>query len=162
MIETKYKIYMDVCCFNRPFDDLTQERIRLEAEAIAMIITRCQMGEWELISSEAVDSEIEQTPDIAKIEQVMSYVAVAKTYIQIDTAIKQRTSDLLRLGFKPYDALHLVCAEVGNADVLLTTDDRLLRKASKHRQVLRLQVENPVTWLMATLQSEGDSNYESN
>jgi hypothetical protein len=25
-------IYLDVCCLNRLFDDLTQERIRLEAE----------------------------------------------------------------------------------------------------------------------------------
>ena len=33
------KIYMDVYCFNRPFDDQTQDRIRLEAEAILLYIT---------------------------------------------------------------------------------------------------------------------------
>jgi hypothetical protein len=27
------KIYLDNCCYNRPFDDLTIERNRLEAEA---------------------------------------------------------------------------------------------------------------------------------
>ncbi len=32
--ESNYKIYLDVCCLNRPFDDWTQERIRLEGEAI--------------------------------------------------------------------------------------------------------------------------------
>ena len=31
------KIYLDNCCFNRPFDDQTQERIHLESEAILMI-----------------------------------------------------------------------------------------------------------------------------
>jgi hypothetical protein len=38
----KYLIYMDVCCFNRPFDDLRQERIRLEAEAVMLILERFQ------------------------------------------------------------------------------------------------------------------------
>lgn len=27
------KVYLDACCLNRPFDDQTQGRIRLEAEA---------------------------------------------------------------------------------------------------------------------------------
>ena len=29
-------IYLDVCCLNRPFDDQTQERIRLESEAVLL------------------------------------------------------------------------------------------------------------------------------
>ena len=34
-IRTKaMRIYMDVCCFNRPYDDETQDRIRFEAEAV--------------------------------------------------------------------------------------------------------------------------------
>ncbi|NCQ94607.1 MAG: type II toxin-antitoxin system VapC family toxin [Microcystis aeruginosa W11-06] len=39
-----------------------------------------------------------------------------------------------QLGFKFYDALHLAFAEAGGADVLLTTDDRLLRKAQQIRR----------------------------
>jgi hypothetical protein len=27
----EFLIYLDVCCLNRPFDDQTQQRIRLEA-----------------------------------------------------------------------------------------------------------------------------------
>ncbi|NCQ83408.1 MAG: type II toxin-antitoxin system VapC family toxin [Microcystis aeruginosa W13-18] len=33
-----------------------------------------------------------------------------------------------------FDALHLAFAEAGGADVLLTTDDRLLRKAQQIRR----------------------------
>ncbi len=33
------KIYLDVCCFNRPFDDQTQEKIHLEAEAVFIILS---------------------------------------------------------------------------------------------------------------------------
>lgn len=48
-------IYLDVCCLNRPFDDQTQERIRLEAEAVLLILERCQAGTWWLLGSEAVE-----------------------------------------------------------------------------------------------------------
>ena len=51
------------------------------------------------------------------------------------------------LGFKHYDALHIACAESGGADVLLTTDDRMLRLAKRHSAQLQVRVENPYTWL---------------
>jgi predicted nucleic acid-binding protein len=55
--------------------------------------------------------------------------------------------ELQALGFRPLDALHLACAESGGADVLLTTDDRLRRLASRVSAQLRVRVENPLTWL---------------
>jgi len=36
--EKMLKIYLDNCCYNRPFDVLTQERLRLESEAIVAIV----------------------------------------------------------------------------------------------------------------------------
>ncbi len=32
------QIYLDVCCLNRPFDDQRQDRIRLEADAVLLIL----------------------------------------------------------------------------------------------------------------------------
>jgi uncharacterized protein with PIN domain len=61
-----------------------------------------------------------------------------------------------QLGFKFYDALHLAFAEAGGADIFLTTDDRLLRKAQQYRDSINVTVENPVIWLMATLQEDGN------
>ncbi|BAY02118.1 hypothetical protein ACOWPH_21415 [Anabaena sp. PCC 7938] len=40
----QYRIYLDVCCLNRPFDDQTQWRTRLETEAILEIINHCLSG----------------------------------------------------------------------------------------------------------------------
>jgi predicted nucleic acid-binding protein len=56
----------------------------------------------------------------------------------------------MELGFKFYDALHLAFAEAGGADIFLTTDDRLLRKAQQYRDSIKVTVGNPVIWLMAT------------
>ncbi|MCS3918538.1 hypothetical protein M2350_000938 [Candidatus Fervidibacter sacchari] len=49
---------MDVCCLNRPFDAQTQERIRLESEALLLILERCERREWDLVVSEAIFWEI--------------------------------------------------------------------------------------------------------
>jgi len=43
------------------------------------------------------------------------------------------------LNFKYHDALHLAFAEAGGADVFLTTDDRLLRKAKKFLHIFRIK-----------------------
>jgi len=51
------KIYLDNCCFNRPFDDQTNFRIRLESEAIKMILFLCEQKHWQLISSKIVEFE---------------------------------------------------------------------------------------------------------
>ncbi len=45
----------------------------------------------------------------------------------------------MELSFKFHDALHLAFAEVGDADVFLTTDDRLLRKAKKDQSILNFE-----------------------
>ena len=48
---------------------------------------------------------------------------------------------------KERDALHLACAESDEVNVFLTTDDRLLRRAKRYQNRLRIHVENPYTWL---------------
>ncbi len=58
-----------------------------------------------------------------------------------------RAEQLERLRFSGFDALHLACAESGGATVFLTTDDKLLRKATARAKELQVQVKNPLTWL---------------
>jgi predicted nucleic acid-binding protein len=53
---------------------------------------------------------------------------------------------------RPFDALHIACAEKGKADILLTTDDALLRKVSLCKDTLKVRGENPVRWLMEVIE----------
>jgi len=53
---------------------------------------------------------------------------------------------------KIYDALHLAFAQHYQADIFLTTDDRLLKKATKQTDLITIPTANPVIWLMNTLQ----------
>jgi tRNA(adenine34) deaminase len=42
--------------------------------------------------------------------------------------------------------------EKGKADILLTTDDAFLRKASQCKETLKVRIENPVRWLMEVIE----------
>lgn len=155
----RYKIYLDVCCLNRPFDDWEHPRIRLEAEAMVAILDRCQTGDWLMVVSTALASEIAQTPEATKRQQVMDLLAAAKINMQVTAENIKRAVDLQELGFKPFDALHIACAEAAKVDAFITTDDRLLRKATTHSDRLDVRVLNPVIWIMETnTRSEGENN----
>lgn len=153
-----YKIYLDVCCLNRTLDDLEQSRIRLEAEAVTEIIQNCEDGKWILMNSDVIEFEVSQHPDSSKQEQVNSILTVATIYIQSSEEIELRAEELMKLNFKFQDALHLAFAEAGDADIFLTTDDRLLRKAKQYKDNLKIEVENPTIWLMNILQDEEENN----
>ena len=141
------KIYLDVCCLNRPFDDQRQDRIRLEAEAVERIVERLHVREWEWIESDVIHLEISKTTDPERKRRLALLASSAHRTVPVGDVEEARARDLVTLGFSNLDALHLACAESGRAELFLTTDDRLLRLASRHAGELRVQVENPLTWL---------------
>lgn len=151
-----YKIYMDVCCLNRPLDDSLQDRIRLEAEAVLLIYRKCRIGEWQLINSEIIQLEIAQTKDIQRRSQLQLAISIAQEKLLLKDSVKQRVIELTQIGFKSFDAAHVASAENGNVDVFLTTDDRLLKRANRYSDRLKVKVSNPVTWFININQLEGD------
>ena len=141
-------IYLDVCCLNRPFDDQSQDRIRLEAEAVLRILERCEAGEWQWISSAVVEEEVDNTPDRERRHRVRNMLRGAYVTVPLTDAGIERALEIKALGFRTYDALHLACAEQSKVDVFLTTDDRVIRTATRHVEQLRVRVANPLAWLM--------------
>ena len=139
------KIYMDVCCLCRPFDDQMTGRIRLEVTAVQEIIRRCAAQEFSLVTSEVIDEELSKIPDIRKRLRVGKILSVAKESILIDEGIISRMHELIILGGDAMDSLHIACAERAGA-VLLTTDDGLITFFKSHRDI-QVQIENPVIWL---------------
>jgi len=146
------KIYLDVCCLNRPFDDQAQDRVRLESEAVLSILNHSQVEDWHLLNSEVIDIEISKIPDDDKRQKVTILSTMLQIYIAIEEDIERRAIELENLTFKPFDALHIACAEKGKADILLTTDDALLRKVSLCKDTLKVRGENPVRWLMEVIE----------
>jgi hypothetical protein len=68
--------------------------------------------------------------------------------IQLEPASYNRAQEVMRLGFKPLDAMHVACAEAARCDVLRTTDDAVLKRAAKSRPMLMVDIRNPLDWLL--------------
>ncbi len=139
------KIYLDVCCWNRPFDDQSQNRVRLEAEAVLSILEMSESGELEIIGGDVVDGELSEMPDDERREKVELLLTLASSHVSLTTAIERRAIELQKWNIAPLDALHLASAENISAD-FLTADDDLLRKAQYAG--LKVKVENPAKWLI--------------
>lgn len=141
------KIYLNVSCLNRPFDDQEQARIRLEAAAVGMILERVDEGRWTHVSSEMARIEINANPDPKRRARVQLLLPEPDNTIMLTPAIFTRAAVLESLGWKPADAVHVAAAEEAGADVLLSCDDRFCRTAQRHARRLRVVVRNPLTWL---------------
>ena len=141
------KIYFDTCCINRPFDDQTQVRVRLEAEAILGILSRIENGEWEWVGSEVLKDEIEQTPDAQRLSRVKLLSDFVQEVVEVNEKEVKRAKELQQEGFQVFDALHIACAETAKADVFLSTDDRLLKQAKRVSKRLKVRIENPLAWV---------------
>jgi predicted nucleic acid-binding protein len=143
-------VYMDVCCLNRPFDDQSQERIKLESEAVLIILDFCQTGKWRLLNSEVIDFEVLSIVDMYRQSKIITILSISdlNLKVKIDRKTINRAKEITKIGFKPFDAMHIACTESANADIFLTTDDKLLKNAHKNIKMLNVKIDNPVLWLM--------------
>jgi predicted nucleic acid-binding protein len=137
------KVYLDLCAIQRPLDTPNQIRIILEADAVLGIITFCDNGQAELLSSEALLYEGEQSSLPVRKEHTLAVLAKAKGFVQVTAKEKLRAANLTVYGIKPLDALHIALAESGNADYFCTCDDKLLRNAVRVKD-LTVKIVNPI------------------
>jgi predicted nucleic acid-binding protein len=142
------RIYLDACCLLRPFDDQTQHRIRVESEAVCVILELCGKGIHRWVSSEALEDEVLRDPDEDRRGIVAGMFRFADERLVVDERSMALARRLASYGIGAMDALHLSVAETGECDLLLTTDDELLRRAGELRPPLRLKVVNPAHWVL--------------
>ena len=149
------KVYLDTCCVNRLFDVQTQVRVQRETQAMIQIIDRFLTMQWHWLGSEILEDEISADSNPDRRAQVRSVMELVHQTFSVTAEEEARGEALESLGFKPLDALHIACAERGGADILLTTDDRMLRLAKRQDAELRVRVENPYIWLQEMDRSQG-------
>lgn len=126
---TMLRIYLDTCCLQRPLDDQTQPRIRVETEAVLAILAAVESGMARMVSSEAVEYEIGRIPDEQRRFEALAPLSLADERLVISEAVEQMAELLAEQGIQPLDAIHLALASVHRVDYFVTTDDALLRKA---------------------------------
>ncbi len=125
------RVYLDTCSLQRPLDDKSQLRIRLEAEAILITLDLVKAGQLELISSEALLFEIGRNPHLTRQEFALETIAGAPSYVQLSETVERRAVELNQIGIETLDSLHLASAEAAEADLFCTCDDLFLKKAKR-------------------------------
>ncbi|MGB7159833.1 MAG: hypothetical protein WBD40_17330 [Tepidisphaeraceae bacterium] len=118
-------IYLDMCCLKRPFDDQSQPRIRIEAEAVLGLLAM-ESDQVGFVRSAALVLENDLNPVRERAARVAQWLSARPIWRPSDAAAMQaRVAELTALGFKNFDALHVASAEGAGAALLGTVDDRL-------------------------------------
>lgn len=139
------QLYIDLNCFNRPFDDQTQDRVQAETNAVFTILRRVTGGTDKLIWSWALWFENSKHPIPDRRDEIAQWQQLASLFVPLSDSLRQRARFFATGGIAALDAIHLASAEMGGADFLITCDDTFLRRA--HRQDLALRVLDPVAYL---------------
>ncbi len=95
----KNPIYLDVCALSRPFDDQSFLRIRLETEAVNLILSKVRSGLYELMVSPVHIKEIEAIDDNLERTELQIILANWGQDVIADRAkARRRAEDLVKSG----------------------------------------------------------------
>jgi predicted nucleic acid-binding protein len=128
-------------------DDRSQPRVNLEAEAVLTVLGLVENGDVELVSSDALEFEVDRTPDPERRESAREILRLASEAIRLDDDIMTEAAAMVKSGFKPLDALHLTVAAHAEVEYFCTCDDKLLKRARRLKS-LRVTVVTPIELVM--------------
>lgn len=131
--------------YNRPFDDQSQVRIRLETIAIFSILQKIKNKELTLLWSFMIDYENSLNPYDNVWQEIKMAASLAVESVTPDEFILTAAKELESKGIKPRDSIHLACALKGRAEYFLTCDDKLLKRASALD--INIKIINPLRFI---------------
>ena len=152
------RVYLDNCCYNRPYDDQSQVRISLESQAKLEIQARIKDGRIKLVTSYMTEYENAQNPIESRRKNIAQFQKENENVYVKSTAVEKNLNmieDVESTGIKHKDAIHIVCAKLAEADYLVSTDDRLLKY-----QTNDLQLVTPIEFLNKWEEIEDDNEHE--
>jgi predicted nucleic acid-binding protein len=138
----KTKLYIDVCCLCRPFDDQRYLRIKLETNALFLILEKIKQSYYQFLYSKvhlleinAIDNRVEKNELLTLLEKIGVQINPEST-----VKIKERAEYLCKKGLGIADAAHLSFAE-SSAHYVISCDDLYLKKSNKYSTIPLL---NPI------------------
>ena len=124
------KIYLDMCCYNRPYDPLDQLRVSMETQSKLLIQRLVEEGKYELVGSYTLDYECGNIPSPIRKKQIRNFIHKnAKIYVGHggDDRITEKASEIMTENVKEYDAYHVASAIYAGCEYFISVDDRLLK-----------------------------------
>ena len=147
-MERTIRLYLDNCCFNRPFDDQSQIRIRLETEAKLKIQDEIRSGTFQLIWSYILDYDNNRNPYQERKLRIRKWKEYAIEDVEENPLIIEKAKELHKKGLHKIDSLHIACAVTSNCEYFLTTDDHVLKRTSLFNDI---KINDPIGFIKGNL-----------
>lgn len=141
----RLKIYLDSCCYNRPFDDLTQLKIKNEAVAKMYIQSLIKFDSLDLYTSFMLSYEISKIPFEKNREHIIYFINEHSSF-HVGEAKKSEVTpasiEIMETGIKYKDSIHMACSLFAECDYFITTDKRILKYETN-----KLRIVNPIEFV---------------
>jgi predicted nucleic acid-binding protein len=139
------RLYLDNCCFNRPFDDQSTLTIRLETEAKLHIQNAIRAGKYALGWSYILDYENAANPLEERRAEIQQWEELADSFVAETPVVLATMKETVAAGINPLDALHIACAQALECQYFLTVDRGILKKAAA---IAKIRVLNPIDFVL--------------
>ena len=139
------KIYLDNCCFNRPFDDQSSLTIRLETEAKLDIQGKIKSGRLSLGWSYILDFENNANPFMERKTEIQRWKEISNSFVNETDEILSKMDELTAIGLKPLDALHIASAVSLQCQYFLAVDKGILKKITEYSEI---KITNPINFII--------------
>lgn len=139
------RLYLDNCCYNRPYDDQSTTTVSLEAQAKLRVQEMIREGEIELVSSFMLWYELGQNPYLMRRRAIEHFLRDYTTlFVEADPEgrIRESAKKIMETGIKPKDAYHVARALHAGCESFLSTDRRLLKYRCDE-----MLLENPIDFV---------------
>ena len=137
------KIYLDNCCYNRPFDDQTQIRIFLEAQAKLHIQSLIVSKKIELVYSYMSVFENNYNPNKKHLRIISDFFQNAshfESHAEMQQ-VEKIAESIVKQNVKNKDALHVASAILSSCEYFITTDDIILKRCKSDKLVVCSPIE---------------------
>lgn len=129
---------------SRSFDDQSYLRIRLETEAVNLILSRVRDSEYTLVVSPVHWEEIKGISESFERIDLQERLRTMGKPVKADLDIaRKRADELCELSFGIADAAHVAFAEQDGAE-FIGCDDSLIKKCLRHN--VKIWCGNPVAF----------------
>jgi len=138
------RIYLDNCCFNRPFDDQSGIKVKLETDAKLYVQSMIRVGKIELAWSYILDFENSANPFFERRFAIEKWKTLSSIDVAETEAILLKAEHFSTKGIKAKDALHVACAIETKCNCFLTTDYLIQKKLNNESEI---KVVNPIDFI---------------
>lgn len=142
MSDKRLKVYLDNCCYNRPFDEVRNTEIDMEIIAKLAIQRMVKNGKIDLVWSYALTYENSLNPKVVNKENIILWRNEAVENILENDDVILKAEEYQKKGIKQLDALHVACSVFAKCDAFITTDKGILNKKNDDIRIL-----NPIDFM---------------